>query len=201
MKRLFWMLVVVMLFVPTAVFAQSWDSALTTGLTGVEASLTDNTWEFILTNQSDVFIPEWDILVWSLEPFNVPAPSAVTMPAGWEWKDAHWEQYVVDPTGKYYMPPALAPGENYTFTLSFDAGADPINLEPSLNGQLGFLSHVGAVIPGSGNTDGTDMWDSYTVAGLGDTWHDRSGPVPEPSSILALGAGLVGLCGFVLRRR
>lgn len=200
MKRLSLMLLLMMLFVVPA-HSQDWNANLTNGLTGIQETLVGNTWTFVLTNQSDLAVPEWDVLVWSLEPFNVPSPSAVTMPTDWTWKDAHWEQYVVDPTQKYYTPPALSPGESDTFTLTFDPGAPLINVEPSLNGNLGFLCHVGAVVPGSGSLDGQTKWVSYTTPEFGDTWHDRPGPVPEPSSLLALGTGLIGLCGFVLKRR
>jgi len=32
-------------------------------------------------------------------------------------------------------------------------------------------------------------------------WHYTADPVPEPSSLIALGSGILGLCGVLRRRR
>ena len=175
--------------------AQSWDSAVTSGLTEVSATHVGNVWTFVLTNRSKESVPEWDVLIWSLQPFNIPRPISITCPNGWDWSGTGWEQYRVDPNRKYHTPPAI--DENGVFTIVHEDGAPSINVEESLFGQPGFQCHVGAVVPGSGSSDGTIPWEPAQTI-YGETWFDRSISVPEvPAGLLAM----LGTLGIGLLRR
>lgn len=175
--------------------AQSWDSALTTGLTEVNASHVGNVWTFVLTNRSAESVPEWDVLVWTSQPFNIPRPIIITCPNGWDWTGTGWEQYRVDPNRKYYTPPAIE--ENGVFTIVHEDGAAFMNPEDSLFGQPGFACHVGAVVPGSGSSDGSIPWEPAQTI-YGGTWFDRSVSIPElPAGALAM----IGALGIGLLRR
>jgi hypothetical protein len=70
-------------------------------------------------------------------------------------------------------------------------------LEGSVN-FLGFVSDTpiarGEVV-GISPTNGTIFIDNFSFGSVGDT------PVPEPSTILLLGTGLLGLIGYRRRRR
>lgn len=203
--------------------AVPWSAAQTSGITYVDSVLSPTpggdiwtyTWE--LTNQSPVTIDLEDItvLVWSLQPFNVPEPipDGATAPAGWEWNDSSkmWQMYeIADPSDKYYTPPAVAPTQTVTFTYVFDRTTpninpfgddypgDPVN-------DIGFIAHVGAVEPVPMNPgDPILQWIPSTTQGFGDTWYDIPAGyyvVPEPSSVLALAMAGATLLGGIIRRR
>lgn len=44
-------------------------------------------------------------------------------------------------------------------------------------------------------------WPEYAYAGFDNVVFTTNEPIPEPSSLLALGSGFLGLAGFVIRRR
>lgn len=196
------------------VHAQSWSAAQTSGITLVTSSLDPmtNTYIWTLTNGSGQFdLPT--VLIWSLEPFNVPAPIAWTAPAGWTWSGNGWQSYEITDSGeKYYAPPAVAPGQSVTFSYTFDPAAPKIN--PFGEGYIGsptaigFISHVAQVVPGSGTLDGSVRWTEDPNSIYGQTWFDRCivegdkdyPPVPEPSSIFAMMVGLTSLGGLLRRR-
>lgn len=174
--------------------AQSYNAAQTFGITDVSSVLNGNTFTWTLTNNSDQSDPAWDVLVWSLVPYNVREAVSVTAPAGWSWTGSGWAQWNVQANQKYFTPPAIGPGESAVFTYTFDPSGPMINSAPG-EGMV-FLTHVGAVAPGSGDSLGTDRWTeglTTVFAGSG-TWFDAS--TPEPGSLLALGAGLVSLFGL-----
>lgn len=188
--------------------AQNPNSAQTSGLTKVTSTLTGNTYTWVVTNMSNTSNASWDVLGWSLIPYNVPTMVAYTAPSGWTWKGSGWGQVDVNSSDKYFTPPALGPGQSFTFTYTFDPNGKIINSAP---GGLQFLTHVGAVVPGSGNLTGTDKWSGTSVSlssfstldfslqgGSSNTWYDRSllgtpTPVPEPASIALTGIGLAWL--------
>jgi len=197
--------------------AVPWSAGQSSGITYVDSVLAPTpgpdiwtyTWE--LTNQSPVTINSEDItvLVWSLQPFNIPAPTGTTAPAGWEWDDSSkmWQMYeIADPPEKYYQPPALGPGETIVFTYTCDINGsktnpfgdgypgDPVN-------DIGFITHIGAVEPEPMNPgDPVVQWIPSTTEAYGDTWYDIP-VVPEPSSLFALGTAGATLLGGIIRRR
>ncbi len=81
---------------------------------------------------------------------------------------------------------------------------------PVLVGSIGFsdvygLAYVNGVLygyTGSGQIISIDITDGAgTLVGTGPgTWGATSSPAPEPGSLLLLGSGILGLCGFVRRR-
>jgi hypothetical protein len=190
--------------------AQSWSSAKTSGITLVESALdtATNTYTWTLTNGSDRPGMPYSI-IWTLQPFNVPAPISHTEPTGWGWKSSGWEHYEVAASNKkYYTPPSIAPGQSVVFTYTFAPTAPKINRRDDSD-AIGFLSHVAQVEPGSGSLDGSKKWTSADNPVYGQTWFDRSTitpdpeypPVPEPASLIALGFGLASLTSLVVRRR
>ncbi len=191
--------------------AQSWSSAKTSGITIVESMLdTDtNTYTWTLTNGSDS--PGTPLaIIWTLQPFNVPAPISWTAPVGWEWTSHGWETFEIEASNqKYYTPPAIAPGQSVVFTYTFNPVAPIANQRDDGSDALGFLSHVAQVEPGSGSLDGSKKWTAVTNPVYGQTWHDRCAvdddpeypPVPEPASLLTLAFGLTSLTTLAVRRR
>ena len=154
------------------------------------------------------------VLGWSLIPYNVPAPKAWVAPDGWVWKSGGFE--VEKSSQKYYTPPALGPQQKLLFTYEFDPSEPTLNAAPSAvdaygNPVTAFLSHVGAVVPGSGLLAGdpaarTGKWEeaSWMIGGKPvSTWYDRDPlkpavvPIPEPAALMLSGLGLAA----VLRRR
>lgn len=195
--------------------AGSWSSAMTSGITIVQSvfDTNTNTFTWTLTNDSDKpGVP--CAIIWSLEPFNVPAPTSWTAPGGWTWTERGWETFEIDdPSEKYYTPPAIAPGQSAVFTYTVDPEAPRINPYGSgYDGDpdaIGFITHIGAVVPESGTLDGSVRWIAATTP-YGSTWWDRCTvtpgiiiypPVPEPSSLAVLAFGLTSLASLAVRRR
>lgn len=170
MKKALICIVVVLLFaLLTAVtaYGQSWNSAVTEGITAVYASLdtSTNTWTWVLTNTSSTPacpVPD-HVLVWKFQPFNVYEVVSWTAPAGWVWETSGWQNYeIANNNRKYYTPPAIAPGKSAIFTYKFNPSGKKINPFPQGYcgdpDAIGFITHVGAVIPGSGSLDGSVRW-------------------------------------------
>ncbi|MDO8684444.1 MAG: hypothetical protein Q7N50_13290 [Armatimonadota bacterium] len=204
----------VLLLIPTIVFAQSWSNAATAGLTTVNWFLEENTYTFTLTNNSG-FIgdssPGYDLLVWSLQPFQIPKPTSWTAPDGWEWKSSGGNQAFNAPSNrKYYSPPAVAPGESMVFTYTFDPAAPFVNTNGSQPEGIAFLAHVGAVESAGSENNGITEWTPKEVEGLGASWYDESvvintndttPTVPEPSGTLVLAFGSVWIITCLARSR
>ncbi|MEN6521822.1 MAG: PEP-CTERM sorting domain-containing protein [Armatimonadota bacterium] len=187
-------------------FAQSWNSAISTGVVSADYSKVGNEYTIVLHNLTgiagDPTPDSYDVLVWSLEPFNIPAPETIiSIPNGWEWIEGGFNAFEIeDSNSNYLTPPALAPGLSYTFKFTSNSTTSANKGGPS-DGSPGFVCHVAAV---DSTTPGNDKvkWTSVTPASIGSpTWHERVTPVPEPGSLLALTSGLLGVVGITTRRR
>lgn len=184
-------------------------------MTRVSSTLDDatHTFTWVLQNTTGTSgspIGDGQVLVWSLQPFDVYAPTAWTAPPGWTWDRSvgAWRNYeIASQNRKYYTPPSIGPGASATFTYTFDPNGPIIN-DKGLSADpfaIGFLTYVAAVVPGSGTPDGSAKWSQTTDPVYGTMWYDRSDyhpdvMMPEPGSLLALGMGVVGLAGFIRRR-
>jgi len=215
-------LAVVFLVGPTA-YSQNWNSASSEGITYVDVQVDEitNTYTWTLSNLSGTeFMPSPYkengvlVLIWSLQPFNVPdllSPTSWSAPPGWTWDASagQWKNFeIINQNKKYFTPPAIGPTESVTFTYTFDPSKPRINPFPSDYGgnpdDIGFLAHVGAVLPRT--DDPIDPEIPWTPDRIMNTWYDRSGYggniVPEPSSIAALSMlGLPMVVSLVRRRR
>ncbi|MCX6376615.1 MAG: hypothetical protein NTU88_11380 [Armatimonadetes bacterium] len=177
----------------TTAHAESWSSALTTGLTSIESVFQDGTYTWTLTNNSSMAgdaSPAYDILVWRLTPFQVRRPLDVIAPDGWKWSGD--DLRLISNGEKYYTPYALGPAQSVVFSYTPDPSGPIINNHGPQPMGLGFIAHVAAVVPGSGPADGTDGWTS-TRTPTGFTWYDRSSvagnqiaAVPELKGLLVL---------------
>lgn len=187
------------LLVVVPVRAQSWTSAVTTGYTSVGSVFENGTFTWVLTNNTSLAADletEFDVLVWSLIPFQVQEPLQWSAPEGWIWANDRW-QTASGPSRKYYTPDALPPGASVTFTYTPDPDGSLINASGPQPPAPGFIAHVGAVVPGSSSADGATPWEPLSTS-HGPTWHDRSTgssaeAVAEPCGALVLLFGAVCL--------
>ncbi len=218
MRKSFILLLAVACAAGAATAAPNFNAALTTDLIIIqetaapENGYTKLTWTAFNTTGASPGDPA--VLSWSLIPFNVPAPLAWTAPDGWVWKNGGFE--LDKSPQKYYTPPALGPQQSAVFTYIYDPSAPILNAAPSVVDEYGsplraWLSHVGAVVPGSGLLDGDPAarlgkWEEsyWTIDGKNvSTWFDKDPlrpavvPIPEPATLALTGIGLAA----VLRRR
>jgi hypothetical protein len=178
--------------------SQSWSSGATNGLTSVSWSLSGNTYTWILTNNSGHAgdsSPNWDVLVWSLEPFGIHKPTSWTAPSGWIWSDnGGKQQFEVTRSADKYTSSSVAPGASVTFTYTENRSAPLVNSKGMQPRGLAFLAHVAAVKPKTQSRCGKNEWISTTVHGLGNSWYDTSyatdppqqKTAPEPGGVLIL---------------
>jgi len=174
----------------------------TTGLTSVASSLQGNTFTWDLYNPSGPGdgTPNWDILIWSLQPDDLPAPTEWSAPSGWSWQKSAGGGFRLDDNSRKYEVggPAVEPGEHMIFTYTIDDAA-------SYAGRLSFLAHVGAVNGTEAAGGGAFRWLSVQTPN-GRTWFDRPSlqiltpPVGEPGGALVLAFGLVAAVGALRRR-
>lgn len=180
----------------TSAYAQSRNSAVTSGLTSLDSVFQDGTYTWTLTNNSSLpgdMEPSFDILVWGLIPYHVPEPTSWTAPEGWRWAHDAWE--LLSPNRKYYTPNALAPGASIVFRYTPKPEGKLVNANGLQPERLGFIAHAAAVVPGSGTEDGSVRWIP-TATPYGDTWYDT--PVADGSTLIPEAKGLLvmalGIC-------
>ena len=190
------------------VHAQSWSSASSSEFTSIHSEFIDGTYFWTLTNKSSLSgdpYPSFDVLVWELIPFQVQEPLSVISPSGWTWAGSKWK-LSSSASKKYYTPNALGPGMSIAFKYTPDPNKPLINYNGMQPQCLGFITHVAAVVPGSGSNDGEKSWTAATTE-HGGTWYDSatiSGleqVVPEPSGMLVMAVGFMGLASFFTSRR
>ncbi|MCL5104361.1 MAG: hypothetical protein M1133_09640 [Armatimonadetes bacterium] len=174
--------------------SQDWDSASTAGVLDLSWTRSGSEYTFVL--KSPAATPELQgVLAWTLEPFNLPAPSEVICPTGWRWNDSgHWKQFsLVSSSTKYDVGgPALEPGESLTFVYTISDDDDPVNHGGPPGGGPAFLSHIASV---KGQADG--KWVTYATEN-GSTWYDApkstsAAPVPEPHTYTTIFFGFLRL--------
>lgn len=190
--------------------AVDWDAATSIGITYVDVvwNPSANMYTWTLNNLSGTpdCPPEFtgQVLVWSLQPFNVYEPVSTTPPPGWIWEGSAWQCYEIeDESEKYYTPPAIAPGGSLVFTYTYNPSGSKINPFPEGYtddpDEIGFISHIGAVTEPTG--EGLP-WVPDQNEG---TWYDRSDwsgtIVPEPASATVLVTLGIPLAASFLRRR
>ncbi|MDI6828927.1 MAG: hypothetical protein QME62_10625, partial [Armatimonadota bacterium] len=107
--------ILVVLFTFTA-HAQSWNSAVTNGLTSVTWEFAEGEYTWNLWNNSSLAWDaddEYDILIWELIPFQIEEPLSWTAPEGWTWTGNKFK--IADPSKKYFTPNAIGPGQSAVF--------------------------------------------------------------------------------------
>lgn len=198
--------IIICLMILPAAWGQSWSSSASVGLTKVEWRLSGFTYTWTLTNLSGPAdgLPDYDLLVWSLQPFRVPAPVSWVAPQGWEWNgQGHQSFRLISSANSYSSPPALAPGESVEFTYTFDPSAPLVNSQGEQPDSLAFLSHVAAVGSVPTESGGVREWEPVSDPTRGRSWYDAAssseqstGDTPEPSGALvcALGSAWLFTC-------
>ncbi|MDO8587279.1 MAG: hypothetical protein Q7T82_09590 [Armatimonadota bacterium] len=180
-----------------SLLGQSLSSSGSAGLTTVRWSLSGNTYTWTLTNNSGHSgdgSTDYNLLVWTLQPFRVPKPLNWTAPDGWTWSDngGHQVFELAQSQQKYTSPAALAPGDSAVFTYTIDPSAPTVNSNGSQPAGLAFLAHTAAV----GNAPIVDgqvtRWTPVSAPIFGASWFDASytvdapAPVPEHGGLLVL---------------
>ena len=165
----FFLILVLLISIASGVFGQSWDSKKTDGAIVIEWAKEGNEYTFTLKNP---IVPDrpYQLLVWSLEPFNIAAPVSVKCPDGWEWStNGNWKQFELSKSNMKYDVggPALEPGESLVFSYTVGSSTSVVNSGAPVSDTPLFLSHVGAV---SGQKNG--KWNSFNTAN-GNTWYDK----------------------------
>ena len=225
----FWAVFIIVVFglllVGTAAFAESENSWLTTGLSGVawtqgtelRGSVTWYFYEWTVSNLTGTPLTDsngkkYQVLIDTFsifnQPFGLPDPMDWDAPAGWTLMHKNqFERYVDTDMGeKYYVPPSVGPGSSlsgYRFYYDYL----PVT---SLDG-MDYITHVLAVDPtpiGTAWSTKYQTWQTHyagvTVSlpgnGNQNTWWDLPGTpqIPEATAIML---GITGLGGVAAFRR
>lgn len=198
---------ILIIFVTAPAHAESWSSGVTAGLTSVESILNGGAYTWMLKNNTSLPGDDnqvFDILVWSLTPYQVNEPLTVVSPAGWKWNGKGWE--VASNSDKYLTPNSVGPGKSLVFQYTPDPRGHLINASGPQPAGLAFITHVAAVLPDSGSANGAEQWTKTTK--LTDaTWHDKSAvnesnmsATPEPKGFIVMAFGIAGMGLVGLRR-
>ena len=224
----------------TLTLAGDYSQGSTTGFTSISKLLIDNysvksatdilEYNWFLTNNTGTSASpvSWNVLVWSLQPFNVPVYSStpyalmadgITADASWKWKTGGWDSYTVASNEKYSTPPAIAPGETKKFVYKFQRqylGTIDENTDTNeIGSNMGFTAHIAAVVWNSNK----QKWEAapsstYSSVSNSQTWFDKPNisdidphdedpnePVPEASPMVLGAIGLLGPLGVTIFRR
>lgn len=182
--RLLTIAVILLLILAVSAQAQSWNSALSSGMINVTWTYTAGEYVFTVLNPPN---PDrgYDLLVWTLEPFLISEPLSVTCPEGWAWQNnGGWQRFeAVGNSNKYVVGgPAIEPGETLQFRYVVNPNAPLVNPGGDGAGPL-LMAHIGAV---SGQQNG--KWIAFEC-GNGRTWYDVPS-VPEPNCMLNIFLGI-----------
>src|SRR5690242_14509296 len=105
----------------TPASANAYNSGWDTGNTAITSTFDGSTYTWTLTNTSDTVSSNFDVLIWSLIPYNVLQPLSTTAPAGWSFGSTSGSQgFSFDENQKYFTPPAIGPGQSAVFTYTID---------------------------------------------------------------------------------
>lgn len=223
----------------TLTLAGDYNQGSTTGFTFITQVLVDN---YSVKSATDILEYNWfltnntgtkgspvnfDVLVWSMQPFNVPVYSStpyalmadgITADASWKWKTCGWDSYNVASNEKYSTPPAIAPGETKKFVYKFERqylGTIGENTDTNeIGGEIGFTAHIAAVVWNSqkgkweaapscvySSVSNSQTWFDVPNKRLGDDDNNPNEPVPEASTVVLGALGLLGPLGLALSRR
>ena len=199
MRNMCFTLLCLMIFVTAgAAYGQSWESGVNTGTVSIEWTFDVDTYTF---NVSSPIVDDrpYQIMAWTVQPYNIPEPVEVVCPDGWEWLSKGGLNYfeIARRNEKYDVGgSALEPGETLTFRYVVGNSTTPVNTGGPVDMEPAFMFHVGAIdgVNGAG-------YVPYAIQ-LGQTWHEVTGPpeipyvpvpVPEPSSLLMISSGFFAL--------
>lgn len=202
--RILWLTLLCLIFVSAgAAYGQSWDSGVSTGALNIQWTFDVDTYTFNVTNPV-VENREYQVVAWSLQPFNIAEPASVVCPKGWEWRgQGGWNYFDLSKSNQKYDVggPALEPGETLTFKYTIGSSTTPANSGGPADSVPAFLAHIGAV-----NGVNKAEYVPYQMQ-LGQTWHEMvvtkpflQTPVPEPANIFVISSGFFALGCFRFKR-
>lgn len=176
-------------------YGQSWSSASSIGQLSLDWTLQDDIYTIVLKSPV-AKTDSYNLVAWSLEPFNLPEPVSMVAPEGWQWRNSGgYKQFELKDSNEKYKVNgyALEPGESLTFTYKTGDSSKLVNKNGPVDGSIGFLAHVGAV-----NGTQCGKYLEYK-APLGNTWYDRpkvnnNETVPEPAGIIIFSTFLLPAC-------
>ena len=148
-------------------------------------------------------------IIWSLQPFNVPAPISHSEPAGWEWNAGGWQYYeVAQPSKKYYTPPSIAPGQSVVVHLRIRSDCRPRSTRATTIRTLSVSCRTWR--RSNREADRSTARRSGLRSPTRSYWHDLVDrctvdddpphpPIPEPCGLITLAFGLTSLASLAVR--